>query len=146
MRAGKTGSIGRCLKLQPDTPSASRLMQHGVKLSELEAVRIFVFDWQAGAAITLAVPLLGPVILIKRRWLVYDAGGELADNESLKKLRHEMCHVRQILDWGGLVYLRRQLWARVKTGSLYARASPEERECYTAEARVTCFYRSRQQG
>ena len=134
------------MKLQPDSPSASRLTQHGVKLSELVAVRIYVFDWQAGAAITLAVPLLGPVVLIKRRWLVYDGDGELADNESLKKLRHEMCHVRQILDWGGLAYLRRQLWARVKTGSLYAKTSPEERECYAAEAQVTCFYRSRQQG
>ena len=137
---------GRCMKLQPDTPSASRLMQHGVELSELKAARIYVFDWQVGAAITLAVPLLGPVILIKRRWLVYDDDGELADNESLKKLRHEMCHVRQILDWGGLAYLRRQLWARVKTGSLYARSSPEESECYSAEAKVTRFYRSRQQG
>ena len=133
------------MKLQPDTPSASRLMQHGVELSELEAARIYVFDWQVGAAITLAVPLLGPVILIKRRWLVYDDDGELADNESLKKLRHEMCHVRQILDWGGVVYVCRQLWARVKTGNLYARASPEESECFTAEDKVTCFYRSRQQ-
>ncbi len=134
------------MKLQPDTPSASRLMQHGVQLTELEAARIYVFDWQVGAAITLAVPRFGPVILIKRRWLVYDDGGELADNESLKKLRHEMCHVRQILDWGGLTYLRRQLWARVKTGSLYARASPEESGCYIAEAKVTCIYRSRHQG
>ncbi len=134
------------MKLQPDTPSASRLMQHAVELPELTAARIYVFNWQAGAAITLAVPLLGPVILIKRRWLVYDADGELADAESLKKLRHEMCHVRQILDWGGLTYIRRQLWARVKTGSLYARASLEESECYTAEAEVTCFYRRRQQG
>ncbi len=134
------------MKLQPDAPSASRLMQHGVEPPELKAARIYVFDWQAGAAITLAVPLLGPVILIKCRWLVYDADGELADGESLKKLRHEMCHVRQILDWGGLTYIRRQLWARVKTGSLYARASPEESECYAAEAKVTCFYRGRQQG
>lgn len=137
---------GPCMKLQPDTPSASRLMRHGVELSELQAARIYVFDWQVGAAITLAVPLLGPVILIKRRWLVYDDDGELADDESLKKLRHEMCHVRQILEWGGLAYLRRQLWARVKTGSLYARASSEESECYTAEANVTRFYRSQGQG
>ena len=121
-------------------------MQHGVELSELEAARIYAFDWQLGAAITLAVPILGPVILIKRKWLAYDADGELADSESLKKLRHEMCHVRQILDWGGLAYFRRQLWARVKTGSLYAKTSPEESECYAAEAKVTCFYRSRLSG
>ena len=134
------------MRLQPDTPSAIRLMQHGVELPELEAVRIYVFGWQAGAAITLVVPLLGPIVLIKRRWLVYDDDGELADSESLRKLRHEMCHVRQILDWGGLPYLRRQLWARVKTGSLYARASPEESDCYAVEDKVTCFYRSRRQG
>ena len=118
-------------------------MKHDVKLRELNAAHIFVFDWQAGAAITLPFPFLGPVILIKCKWLVYDDDDELADNESLKKLRHEFCHVYQILDWGGLAYMGRQVWARLKTRDLYAKTAPEESPCYSAEAKVEDYYRSR---
>ena len=81
------------MKIQPGGLSAERLRKHDVKLRELSAAHIFVFDWQAGAAITLPFPILGPVVLIKRKWLVYDDENELADSESLKKLRHEFCHV-----------------------------------------------------
>ena len=109
----------------------------------MEAARIYAFDMQLGAAVTLPIPILGPVILIKREWLVFDDDGELADEERIRMLRHELCHVRQILDWGGLAYMRRQLWARVKTRNLYASAAPEESECYSAEAEVKAFYRAR---
>ena len=34
---------------------------------------------------------------------------------TLLSLRHELCHVRQMLDWGGLAYMCRHLWAGVKT-------------------------------
>ncbi len=134
------------MKIQPDTPSAERLMKHDVRLRELDAAHIFVFDWQAGAAITLPFPILGPVILIKRKWLVFDDEDELADDRSLKKLRHEFCHVRQILDWGGLTYMRRQIWARVKTRNLYAKSAPEESSCYSAEAKVEGYYHGRRLG
>ena len=59
------------MKISLDCPSARRLTQHGVKSRELKASRIFVFDFQFGDAITLPFPILGPVILIKRRWLVF---------------------------------------------------------------------------
>ena len=129
------------MKIPLDSPSAERLGKHDVKLRELRAAHIFVFDWQAGAAITLPFPILGPVILIKRKWLVFDDEDELADDRSLRKLRHEFCHVRQILDWGGLTYMRRQVWARIKTRNLYAKAAPEESPCYSAEAKVEGYYR-----
>ena len=131
------------MKIQPDSPSAERLMKHDVRLRELDAAHIFVFDWQAGAAITLPFPIVGPVILIKRKWLVYDDEDELADDQSLKKLRHEFCHVRQILDWGGPTYMRRQVWARFKTRNLYAKAASEESACYSAEDEVEDYYRKR---
>ena len=51
--------------------------------------------------------------------------------------------MRQILDWGGLTYVRRQVWARVKTRDLYAKAAPEESSCYSAEAKVEGYYRVR---
>ncbi len=55
------------MKIKLDSPSAERLKKHDVGLRELKAARIFVFDMQAGAAITLPFPILGPVILIKRK-------------------------------------------------------------------------------
>ena len=132
------------MKIALDSPSAQRLMQHGVKRRELKAARIYVFNMQLGGAITLPFPIVGPVILIKRKWLVFDDDDELEDSAMLRLLRHELCHVRQILDWGGLAYLRRQLWARVKTLSLYAKTAPEESVCYSAQAKVLAFYRTRQ--
>lgn len=128
------------MKIKLDSPSAERLKKHGVGLRELKAAHIFVFDMQAGAAITLPFPILGPVILIKRKWLVFDDDDELEDSARIRILRHELCHVRQILDWGALAYMRRQLLARVKTLSLYAKTTPEESVCYTAQAKVAAHY------
>lgn len=131
------------MKINLDSPSARRLMQHGVKPRELKASRIFVFDFQIGDAITLPLPIIGPVILIKRRWLVFDDDDQLEDSANLKMLRHELCHVRQIQDWGGLAYMRRHIWARIKTRSILARTAIEESVCYSAQAKVTAFYHDR---
>ena len=128
------------MKIKLDSPSAERLKKHGVSLRELKAAHIFVFDMQAGYAITLPFPILGPVILIKRKWLVFDDDDELEDSARIRILRHELCHVRQILDWGALAYIRRQLWARVRTLNLYAKTTPEESVCFTAQAKVAAHY------
>ena len=129
------------MRIRLGSASAELLTKHGVASRELKAARIFVFDFQLGEAITLPFPILGPAILIKRKWLVYNDDDELSDVESIKMLRHEFCHVRQILDWGGLAYLRRHLFARLKTRSLYAMNAPEESECYWAQAQVEAYYR-----
>ncbi len=128
------------MKIKLDSPSAERLKKHGVALRELKAAHIFVFDMQAGAAITLPFPILGPVILIKRKWLVFNDNDELEDSARVRILRHELCHVRQILDWGALAYMRRQLWARLRTLNLYTKTTPEESVCYTAQAKVAAHY------
>lgn len=129
------------MRIRPGSGSADLLMKHGVAQRELKAAHVFVFDAQFGAAVTLPFPILGPVILIKRKWLVYNDDDELKDAESIKILRHELCHVRQVLDWGSLAYLRRQIIARFKTMSLYAMTAPEESGCYWAQAQVEAYYR-----
>ena len=141
LRWGRNTRRTSLVQTASESPSAQRLMQHGVDARELEAARIYVLDMQLGAAITLPIPILGPTILIKGKRLVFDEEGELEDSARLAVLRHELCHVRQILDWGGLAYMRRQLRARVKTLNLYARTAPEESVCYSAQAKVEAFYR-----
>ena len=130
------------MRIALESPSAERLIQHGVNRKELKAVRIYVFNMQLGAAITLPIPMLGPTILIKRKRLVFDENDDLEDSEKLAILRHELCHVRQIIDWGGLTYMGRQLLARVKTLNLYAKTAPEESVCYSAQAKVEALYRT----
>jgi len=128
------------MKIPVDSVSAERLRQHGVTNRELNHARIFVFNQQLGSAITLPLPVIGPVILIRRGWLVFDDDDHLADGPSLKVLRHELCHVRQILDWGGSAYIRRHILARIRTRSFYAKRAPEESTCYLAEAKVAGHY------
>ena len=134
------------MKIAVDGLSARRLMIHGVASRELQSAHIFVFNLELGAAITLPFPLLGPVILIKGRRLQYDRDGELEDAPTLKVLRHELCHVGQILDWGGLPYLLRHILARVRSRNLFAKDQPEEEVCYCAERRVEDHYSAGPQG
>ena len=128
------------MKITLDSLSAQRLAVHGVESRELQAASIFVFDFQLGAGITLPFPVLGPVILIRGRWLRYDRDGELEDAATLKVLRHELCHIVQILDWGRFAYLVRHLMARIRSRNLFAEDQPEEECCYRAAQRVEDHY------
>ncbi|PZC47514.1 MAG: hypothetical protein C1O27_001461 [Chloroflexi bacterium] len=124
------------MKIPLNSPSAGLLRLHGVADDRIKATRIFVFNRQKGGAITLPLPFLGPTILIKSHWLVRGPDGELEDCDSLELLCHELCHVRQIQEWGAFAYLRRQLLARIKTRSVFAKSAPEEAECYEIQQRV----------
>ena len=129
------------MRFAVSSPSGALLMQRGVAKRELAAARVYVLNFQVGAAITLPVPFFGPVILIKSAWLVMNEKGELTDTEHVQILCHEFCHVRQILDWGTAVYMARHLWARVRTRSLLAKSAPEESECYEVTRTVEAHYR-----
>ena len=104
----------------------------GVEPEDLARVHIIRFDFQVGAAITLPVPILGPAIFIKSKWLDFE-GQELRDDRSLSLLRHELCHVAQIRRWGAVSYVMRHLWARVHTFSVLARSSSVEAGCYEVQ-------------
>ena len=129
------------MKIQQNSLSAQRLIQHGVTPAELAAARIFRLKPPNGDGLTLPIPFFGPIILIRRGWLIYDDDGELEDSDNLKMLRHEFCHVKQILEWGVPTYLWRHIWARIKTRSMLAKSSPEESGCYSAQDDVVAFYR-----
>ena len=134
------------MKIQLDSPSSRLLQKHGVSRNVLETTRIYVFNFQFGAAITLPFLFVGPVVLIKRKWLVYDENNDLQDSGSIQMLCHELCHARQIVDWGTLKYLARHLLARVKTRNLYAKSAIEESECYAVQCKVAEHYRQSSTG
>lgn len=129
------------MRFQANSPSGALLMQRGVGEPELAKARVYVFNFQVGAAITLPLPFFGAVILIKGAWLARDTAGELTDTEHVKMLCHEFCHVRQILAWGTCAYAAKHLWARVRTFSLLANSAPEEAECYDVQRAVEAHYR-----
>ena len=128
------------MKIPLNSSSAGLLRLHGVADDRIKATRIFVFNRQKGGAITLPLPFLGPSILIKSHWLVRGPDGELEDSDRLQLLCHELCHVRQIQEWGALTYLRKQLFARIKTRSILAESAPEEKECYEVQQEVHPHY------
>ena len=121
------------LKITPESEAGKTLMSFGVTADELEAATFGKLDWQSGAAVTLALPFGGCLILAKSKYLKTDEKGELPVTYSLNLLRHELCHVNQVKRWGFFGYWRRQLWARVQTRSLLARESDAERPCYEAQ-------------
>jgi hypothetical protein len=130
----------RLMKIPLNSPSAGLLRLHGVADDRIRATCIFVFNRQKGGAITLPLPFLGPTILIKSHWLVRGPDRELEDCDSLELLYHELCHVRQIKEWGTFTYLRKQLLARIRTRSILAQAAPEEAECYEVQQEVHRHY------
>ena len=128
------------MRIATDNPSADRLARHGVGPSEIAATRFYVFNYQKGAAITLPVPFLGPVVLIKGERLVRDADDELTDGPDIRFPVHELCHARQVLDWGTLRYLARHIRARIQTRSILAKSAPEEVPCYEAQEAAEASY------
>ena len=139
----QTGKGCPAMRIRSGSRGERILTSHGVGLREIEATRIYVLNFQKGAAITLALPFLGPTILIKRAWLGLDENNELTDSWHMQMLCHELCHVRQMQEWGSLRYMARHLLARIKTRSVLAKSAPEERECYEVQERVAQHYRDR---
>lgn len=131
------------MRISPESRSAQVLTFHGVGRRQLEATRVFVWNFQLGSAITLPVPIVGPSIFIKRAWLDYDEDGELRDSAHIKMLCHEFCHIHQIQEWGSVKYVARHLLARIRTRSVLARSAPEEEECYSVQERVGRYYEDR---
>ena len=125
------------MRIDISSPSAQSLRQHGVSDEAIEKTRIVLFNQQAGDSITLPLPLWGPFIFIKAKHLHFDSptdGSEpqLEDGPSVALLRHEFCHVDQILKRDTVKYMSRQIWARFKARNLYAKETLEKSPCYHA--------------
>ncbi|MBI4305350.1 MAG: hypothetical protein HY678_03425 [Chloroflexi bacterium] len=128
------------MRIRPETPAGRRLLSWGVTATHLGRTRIFGWDLQRGGAITIALPLRLALIPIRRRYLVRDAQGELADGPHLALIRHEFCHVQQNSEWGFLGYWRRHLLARLRSRSLLAAESDVEAPCYEAQRHATADF------
>ena len=122
------------MKVSPPSPAGRVLLSLGVGEAELMAASFHRFNWQVGAAVTLAMPGGRCLILMKSKYLKTDESGQLVVSHLLHLHRHELCHVAQAQRWGFFGYWRRQLWARIATRSLLARNSDVERPCYEAAA------------
>ena len=72
--------------------------------------------------------------------LVRDADGELTDGPDIRFPVHELCHARQVLDWGTLRYLARHIRAWIQTRSILAKSAPEEVPCYEAQEAAEASY------
>ena len=121
-------------------------MANGAGEAEIAATRWVVWNWQVGYAITLPVPLLGMFVFIKRDHLVLDENGDLADTAEIRYPIHELCHSKQVLDWGVARYYWRHIAARIRTRSMIARESDVETPCYEIQGEVLATYQRREDG
>lgn len=127
------------MKISPDSDSGKHLLgqphgSHGAHSlgadpADLERATFIVFNFQAGAAITLPIPFLGGLVLHKSRFLD-DARKEFKDNSDLWLVHHELCHVDQIRRWGVAKYLAKHVWARLRNFSILAESTDVEAGCY----------------
>ena len=132
------------MKIDPNTAAGKHLLGEpheahgahawGAEPTDLRKAHIFRFNFQLGGAVTLPIPFLGALVLIKSHLLDFD-GKELRDAATLSSLRHELCHVIQVRRWGTALYLLIHLWARVQTFSVLAKSSSAEAGCYEIERR-----------
>ena len=128
------------MRITPDSISGKRLRQHGVSSRALRKSRIFFLFWQPMNSFMLPVPIIGPVVLIRRALLGRDVDGELPDGPALALLVHQLCHVHQRLEWGIYPYLWRHLWQRLALRGIPIQHRQVERECYYLTRQVEEHY------
>ena len=124
------------MKIDPASAAGALLVQFGVTPDELRAASFHRWDLQLGGAITVALPGRRARILMRSHYLPTGADGQLTVGSHLSTVRHELCHVRQLSQWGFLGYWWRHLMARIRTRSVLAQESEEERPCYEAQAQA----------
>ena len=92
------------VRIKPTSPAGQFLLSQGVTEDVLTATTFRVLNWQAGAAITVMLPLGRAAIFVKSKYLQPDTNGDLPVNRRLPLLRHELFHVQQGKDWGFIGY------------------------------------------
>ena len=120
----------------PDCISGKRLRKYGVSSAALKRVHVYAVAWLPKAAMTVPVPFLGCVILVRKNLLDLELDGVLADSPALGVLLHQYCHSYQRLQWGFLPYLWRHFWSWALLQGVPAAHRQVERECYEAVSRV----------
>ena len=122
------------LRIKPDSPAGRFMLGQGVSRADLEAATIKTLNRQFGHALTVTWPWGGATIYLKESRMPNIVDGEIAVDDRLPLLRHELVHVEQGRKWGFAGYWARHLWARVRHRSVLAQTSAAERPAYEAQA------------
>ncbi len=120
----------------PDCISGKRLRKYGVSSAALKRVHVYAVAWFPKEAMTVPIPFLGCVILVRKNLLDVELDGVLADSSALGVLIHQYCHAYQRLQWGFLPYFWRHFWSWAALRGVPVVHRQVERECYEAVRQV----------
>ncbi len=128
------------MRFPPDSVTGKRLRRHGVSSRALNSARVFGIMWPPFSGFILPLPLVGPMIIIGRRYLDRERDGQLADSSTLAYLVHQYCHALQRLEWGAFKYIWRHVWARLISKGVETQRLQVEREAYEAARKTRESY------
>ncbi|MBI4202253.1 MAG: hypothetical protein HY532_03960 [Chloroflexi bacterium] len=124
------------MRISPESTSGTRLRKYGVSVKALRSTTLVRVWWMPLAAVTIPLPIGGCMMVVRRRALVRDSEGALADSGALAPLVHQFCHVHQRLEWGFALYIARHVWNRLAPRGVPEQALQVEREAYRAAREV----------
>ena len=132
------------MRFHPASVNGKQLRQFGVSSKALAKTHVYAVPWMPIPAVTIPLPIVGCVTLIRQKLsgMTGDRDGALAGSAVMVPLVHQLCHAHQRLEWGVFLYVWRHLRARLFTNGVPFKHSQVERECYIAASLALEYYSS----